>query len=232
MADERNRAAATRLKVWDPWVRLVHWALVVLVPFSWWAAETERFRLHFLSGFTILTLVLFRIAWGLVGSETARFSHFLKGPLAALRHLGHLRDRSAPPEVGHNAAGGWMVLVLLALLLIQATAGLFAYDQVMNRGPLARAVSEEWSDRATSIHLTVFWVILGCVALHILAVLAYRIVAGRNLVRAMVTGRLDVPAAPAPRAPRMGHPALAAVLLAAAAGVVYAIASRAPLPML
>jgi cytochrome b len=220
MADHAQGAAAARLKVWDPWVRLTHWAIVLLLPFSWWTAETSRFDLHFISGFTILALVLFRIVWGFVGSETARFGNFLKGPGAALRHIGHLRDRAAPPEIGHNAAGGWMVLALLLLLLTQATTGLFADDEIFTRGPLARRVDSGWSAFATAIHLRAFWVILGCTVLHVLAVLAYRLLFGRNLVKPMVTGVLEVSPGLGLRAPRMGRNLLALALLAAAAALV------------
>ena len=76
-------------------------------------------ELHFLSGYSIIALLLFRVAWGFVGSETARFSHFLKSPLAALRHLARLHRREPDTEIGHNAAGGWMVLVMLVLLAVQ-----------------------------------------------------------------------------------------------------------------
>ncbi|HEV7264559.1 MAG TPA: cytochrome b/b6 domain-containing protein [Falsiroseomonas sp.] len=230
MTDGERGAPIERLAVWDPWVRLVHWALVVLLPFSWWAAENGLFRLHFLSGYTILTLVVFRIAWGFVGSETARFGSFLRGPAAALRHFAHLRDRAAPPEVGHNAAGGWVVILLLALLLAQTTSGLFADDLIFNRGPLARAVNEGWSSLASSVHLTVFWAIVGGAALHILAVIAYRVLFGRNLVRAMITGRLAVRATPRMRPPRMAGKLRGLVLLALSAALVFVIASRAPLP--
>lgn len=214
------------LKVWDPWVRLTHWGVAVLLPLSWWSAETGRYDLHFLSGYAILALVLFRLAWGIAGSETARFARFVKGPAAALRHLAHLRRPDVPPDVGHNAAGGWMVVALLALLLVQAASGLFADDLILNRGPLARRVEEAWSSLATSIHLRVFWVILGCAVLHVLAVLAYRLLAGRNLVRAMLTGRMRV--APGTPAPRQGSHGLAVALLGGAAAFVWWISTLRP----
>jgi len=216
---------ASGVKVWDPWVRLTHWAIALLVPFSWWTAETSRFDLHFRSGYGILALVLFRILWGFVGSDTARFTRFVRGPVEAFRHLGHLIRRNAPVEPGHNAAGAIMVLVLLGLLLIQATAGLFADDAIMTRGPLARRVGDAWSDFATRLHLRVFWVIVACVALHILAVLAYRVLLGRNLVKPMLTGRMEAPGAVPPR---MGSNALAAVLLAACFGLVWWLSTLQP----
>lgn len=226
MAALKQGAAAGKLRVWDPWVRLTHWAIVLLLPFSWLTAEAGRFDLHVLSGYAILALVLFRLAWGIVGSETARFAQFVKGPVAVWRHLGHLRHRQVPTEVGHNAAGGWAVLLLLGLLFVQAATGLFADDQVMTRGPLARRVDEAWSDLATSIHLRVFWVIVAAAVVHVLAVLAYRLLAGRDLVRPMITGKMPGP--PGARAPRMGGNLRAAALLAAAAALVWWISTLAP----
>ncbi|MGG5812004.1 cytochrome b/b6 domain-containing protein [Falsiroseomonas sp. CW058] len=228
-SDTTHPAPTRRLAVWDPWVRLVHWAIVLLIPFSYWTATTSRFDWHFRSGYAILTLVLFRILWGLVGSDTARFHRFLRSPAEALRHLSHLRRRVAAVEIGHNAAGGWMVLLLLALLLTQAGSGLFADDAIFTRGPLARRVGEYWSDIATRIHLRAFWVIVACAVLHVLAVAAYRVLRGQNLVRPMVTGVLELPAAEAVATPRMGSPVLAGLLLAASAGFVWWISTLAPL---
>lgn len=217
--------ATRRLRVWDPWVRLVHWSIVLLIPFSFWTAETDRWDLHLWAGYTMLTLILFRIAWGLVGSDTARFFNFLKSPIEALRHLGHLRQRPVGVEIGHNAAGGWMVLVLLLLLLTQAGTGLFAnhdpgftYSQ---HGPLSMLVSESDSALATSIHLRVFWVIVAAAVAHILAIIAYRVLRGQNLVGPMVTGDLKVPEVYRGPRPKMGHPVLAILLLAAAATAVW-----------
>jgi cytochrome b len=226
MAVHDAGARTSGLRVWDPWVRLTHWGIALLIPFSWWTAETSRYDLHFLSGYTILALVLFRLAWGIVGSETARFARFVKGPRAAIEHLAHLRRREVPAEIGHNAAGAFMVLALLGLLLVQATAGLFADDLIFTRGPLARRVDEAWSSLATSIHLRVFWVILGCTVLHVLAVAAYRVVGRRNLVKPMLTGRMRAP--PGTPAPRMGSNLLALTLLAISAGFVWWISTLKP----
>lgn len=236
MADGTSTArpvASRRLAVWDIWVRLVHWMIVLLLPCSWWTAENDRWDWHFWSGYTLLTLLVFRIGWGLVGSDTARFARFLKSPIEGFRHLAAFRHgragralesrRSAAAEIGHNAAGGWMVLVLLGLLLAQASSGLFADDLILTRGPLARWAGEAVSDTATTIHLRVFWVIVGATVLHIVAILAYRLLRGQNLVRPMITGVLRLPVTYNGPRPRMGHPLLAAALLAAAAGVVYGI---------
>jgi cytochrome b len=222
----QSSGGPVRLRVWDPWVRLTHWGVALLIPVSWWTAETSRYDLHFLSGYAILALVLFRLAWGIVGSDTARFARFVKGPGAVISHLSHLRHREVPAEVGHNAAGAVMVVVLLGLLLAQAGSGLFADDLIFTRGPLARRVEEAWSSLATSIHLRVFWVILGCAVLHVLAVVAYRVWARRNLVQPMLTGAMQAP--PGTPAPRMGSNLLALALLAASAGFVWWISTLKP----
>ena len=210
-----------QVKVWDGWVRLVHWAIVLLLALSLWSIETGRMRLHYLSGYGVLTLVLFRIAWGFLGSDTARFARFLRSPIEALRHLAHFRRPEPDHEVGHNAAGGWMVLVLLSLLLAQPVTGLFADSGYGDYGPLAKSVASETSDWLTGLHHRNFKLILLAAGLHILAVVAYRLVRRHDLVRPMLTGRKALPAGLP--APRLGSPLLAAALLSAAALVVFGV---------
>lgn len=205
--------------VWDGWVRLVHWAIVVLLVVSYITARLHMMDWHMRSGYAVLTLVTFRLAWGLVGSDTARFARFLRWPLEGLRHLRDFPRREPDVEAGHNAAGGWMVLGLLGLLTAQAGSGLFTYDQIFTYGPLAREVSTELRDRLSSFHIWNFNLILGAVALHVVAVVLYRVVKGHRLVAAMVSGRKLLPAEVP--APRVGNPALAAGLLAASAGLVF-----------
>jgi cytochrome b len=217
--------ATTTIKVWDPWIRLVHWSIVLLMAVSYWSIETERMAIHTWSGYAVLTLVLFRIGWGLVGSETARFSRFLRSPSLALEHLRHFPRREPDLEIGHNAAGGWMVVGLLALLLIQPLTGLFANEEpgtsYSAHGPLAASVSDALSGALTELHEVVFNLILLFAGLHILAVFAYLLVKRQNLVRPMLTGVKQLPAGM--RAPRLGNPLLAATLLGAAALAVYGI---------
>lgn len=215
--------AQQRVVVWDGWVRLVHWAIVALLAASFATARLHWMDWHFRAGYAALTLILFRILWGFVGSDTARFARFLRSPLAAWRHLRDFPRRAPDTEVGHNAAGGWMVLVLLGLLLAQAVSGLFTYDAIFTYGPLARQVSEGWRDRLSSFHVANFNWILAAVALHVLAVVLYRAVKGHRLVAAMVTGRKALPEGTP--APRLGRPLLALALLGASAGVVAFIAS-------
>jgi cytochrome b len=176
------------------------------------------------SGYALLTLVSFRILWGVVGSEPARFLTFLRSPFAALAHLAKARREEGPDrELSHNPAGAWMVVILIALLLTQAVTGLFAYDQIFTYGPLARQVSEETRDLATSIHIRVINVIFAVIVLHILAIIWYRLFKGHDLVQAMMIGTKPMPEGTLE--PRMAPPLLGLVLFAACAGVVLYIRS-------
>jgi cytochrome b len=223
----RNRDSGLKLplRVWDAPTRLFHWAIVLLIATSYVTVHKGWMKLHMLSGYTILTLVLFRVIWGFVGSETSRFSRFLHSPLAALRQLAQFRDRSPDTEVGHNAAGGWMVLVILAVLGMQLASGLSVTDEDDNiMGPLAKFVGPTWSGRLTSFHMLNFNILLGLIVLHVLAVTAYAMVKRHDLVRPMITGKKRLPAAT--RAPRMTSPLLALVILAVMGVCVWLLATR------
>lgn len=227
MADKNDR----RIRVWDLPVRLFHWTLVVLLAVSYFTARAggEWMKFHFWSGYAIFALVLFRIAWGFVGSTTARFTDFIKGPSAAIVHLKDLLGRGRPREAGHNPVGGLMVVALLLAVLLQVVAGLFAADTDMGtvNGPLALIVADKWVERATAFHK--FWinVLLWMVALHVLAAIVYLVWKKQNLIGAMVTGRkpLDHVVEPGKAAPKLvfAPGRLAVSLLFAAAAIVYFI---------
>ncbi|WP_137124872.1 cytochrome b/b6 domain-containing protein [Roseomonas sp. HF4] len=213
------------VKVWDGWVRLFHWGAAGCVLVSFLSAKSGAWNLHYMSGYTLLTLVAFRIAWGLVGSRNARFATFLRGPGTAVRQIMKFRRVEPDTETTHNAAGAWMVVLLLGLLLAQATSGLFANHDVgftySQHGPLANAVSEATSERMTTLHVTLIDWLLIAVLVHVLAVVSYRLVKGQDLVVPMVTGTKALPASVA-QAPRHAPALLGVVLLAAAvAGVWY-----------
>jgi cytochrome b len=148
--------AEKKVRVWDLPVRLFHWTLVILLATSYFSGRAggDWMKLHFWSGYAILTLLLFRIAWGFVGSTTARFSHFVKGPVAWFVYLRDLATGRRTYDVGHNPVGGIMVLALIFAVLAQAVAGLFAADTDLGTvsGPLANAIPDKWVDRLTSFH--------------------------------------------------------------------------------
>ncbi len=206
------------IRVWDVPIRLFHWAIVILLGTSWLTESRGWMELHFLSGYTILALLLFRLAWGFAGSDTARFSRFLKSPLTALRHLSRLHRREPDTEIGHNAAGGWMVLVMLAMLAVQVSTGLCANDDGDTEGPLFSYVGKDWSDWLSHIHAVNFSLIKIAVVLHVLAILIYATVKRHDLVRPMITGRKHLPSGMA--APALASPMRALVFLVIAGGVV------------
>ena len=207
------------IRVWDAPTRLFHWAIVVLLGVSWLTETRGWMELHFLSGYSIIALLLFRLGWGFIGSETARFSFFLKSPLAALRHLAHLHRPEPDTQIGHNAAGGWMVLLMLALLAVQVATGLFANDDGDTEGPLIHYVSKDQSDWLSHIHAIDFTLIQIAVCLHVAAIVGYAALKRHDLVRPMLTGRKQLPDGVAP--PAIAHPARAMVLFAIAAGAVW-----------
>lgn len=209
------------MRVWDAPTRLFHWAIVVLIAVSYVSVRNSWMQIHFLSGYTVLALLLFRVAWGFVGSETSRFRQFLRSPVAGLQHLATFGKREPDTEIGHNAAGGWMVLLMLGVLAAHVAAGLFSNDDIDAQGPLAGWVSKSTSDYLTSWHHFSFKVLLSLVALHILAVLAYAAVKRHDLVRPMITGKKRLPGNL--RQPRFASPFLALAILAASAGLVWAL---------
>lgn len=176
-------------RIWDPFVRLFHWTLVLLLAFSWWSGEQHDMENHRLSGYAILALLVFRIGWGLVGPRTARFTGFLRGPGAVTAYARTLGSRTRHHTDGHNPLGGWSVVAMLAVLLAMVIAGLFAVDvDGLESGPLADYISFDQGRTAAQAHELIFNVILGLVALHVLAVAFYLLWKRHNLARAMVTG--------------------------------------------
>ncbi len=210
------------MRVWDAPTRLFHWAVVALIVFSYISAQLEWSQLHFLSGYTMLTLLLFRLVWGVVGSETSRFRNFLRSPVAGLRHLAQFAGPRAPDtEIGHNAAGGWMVLFLLAVLLFQVGTGLFAGYDKGPLGQLGHHLSIAGGIWSASAHRLSFWVIAGLSALHVVVIGAYAVIKRHNLVGPMITGKKRLPATM--RQPRFASPWLAGAILCGSAAVVWGL---------
>jgi cytochrome b len=217
-------AAPDLVRVWDAPVRVFHWSIVALVVLSWVSAENGYLKLHLWSGLSLLTLLLFRIAWGFVGSTTARFSDFVHRPGQALAYLRSMRRGERQVHAGHNPAGGWMVMALLAVLLLQAGTGLFANDGVHFNGPLAARISSELSDRLSSLHGMIFNVILLLAWMHVVAALFYRYVRGEDLVAAMISGKKPRDETPADADLKFVHRRWALLWLALAATLVWWIA--------
>ena len=186
----------SRIRVWDLPVRLFHWALVILIATSYFSGRAggDWMKLHFWSGYAILTLLLFRIVWGFVGSTTARFSNFVKGPSAAFRHIAELAGADRPREAGHNPLGGAMVVVLIFAVLAQVLAGLFAADTDMGtvNGPLADLIADKWVDKLTAFHKSWVNALLILIGLHVLAAILYLVWKRQNLIGAMIHGHKPI----------------------------------------
>jgi cytochrome b len=210
--------------VWDLPTRLFHWTLVVLVGLSWWSAENDQQDLHLYLGYGVLSLLLFRIGWGVAGSSTARFSSFVRGPRAVVRYV---RDRFHWPLAGHAPLGALSVLALLAMLFVIVGTGLFAADEDgLFSGPLAYLVSVGVSDTLTELHEELFDVLLVLIGLHVAAILLYRLALGRNLLGPMITGKAEL--APGVEPMRPGKWWVALICLVAAIAITRWIIGGAP----
>jgi cytochrome b len=183
------------VRVWDLPVRLFHWLLVLLVVISFTTGKLGGNWLswHFKSGYCILALVLFRVAWGLFGSQTARLSDFIHGPMRVVEYASSLMRGASMFHTGHNPMGGLMVVLMLALLLVQATTGLFVDDDAGTTGPLSGKVSGAVVSLFTTVHRININILLVCVALHVCAALFYLLVRKDNLIKPMFTGTKMVP---------------------------------------
>ena len=178
--------AGEKVRIWDLPVRLFHWAIVLLIPALWATHRFENMDLHILLGEIMLGLVLWRLLWGVLGSSTARFAGFVRGPGSVIRYL----TGKGRPAFGHNPLGGWSVVTMLLVLVTQIGLGLFAIDEdALYEGPLSHLVSYDTARVLAQRHETVFWVLVALIAVHVLAVLYYLVVKRDNLVTPMVTGR-------------------------------------------
>lgn len=207
-----------RIRVWDLPTRVFHWALALNVVASVGCAKAGWMEWHMRLGYVALTLLLFRLLWGLVGGRWSRFGAMLFTPAAIWRHL---RGRGDPGHgVGHSPVGVLSVAAMLAVLIAQAATGLVADDEILTQGPLVALVSGATSLAATAWHKQWGqWLIYALVALHLLAIALYHW-RGRPLARAMVNGDKCLPPGTPASTDDGGRRALALVVLALAAGLV------------
>lgn len=216
-------AGERTVRVWDFPTRLFHWLTVALVAGAYFTQRFNWIGLHVRLGEALLALVLFRLLWGCFGSETARFRSFVASPASAFRHLRHVLRREPDTQVGHNAAGGWMVLLLLALLLVETLTGIYVYNEVADEGPLSAIVPASVANAISWLHAFGWDLLFAAVVLHVCAIAIYAVAKGHNLTGPMLTGRKRLPASmrPPSRAPLW----LATLLLVCAAIVVALLAA-------
>lgn len=200
------------VRVWDFPTRLFHWALALLFCVQWWSGKAEKIEIHIATGLGLIGLLLFRLIWGFVGGSTARFVGFVRGPGSVLAYL---RGRGGP-VIGHNPLGGWSVLAMLVLLLVQAGLGLFASDEdAVDAGPLSDWVSFDSAQRLLENHETLFNILLALIGLHVATVIYY-LLRGDNLIAPMLSGRRVHPEGVQPLRPAPAWRFAVAVLIAAA----------------
>lgn len=180
-----------KVRVWDLPIRFFHWLLLLLIVA---AIITEKIGgnvivWHFRCGYAALTLILFRILWGLVGGKYARFSSLIHHPSTIIAYAKGLRSDLREKYLGHNPLGGLSALALLAAVLMQAVSGLFANDDIANEGPFSTLVGKALSDKITWFHTEVsIDVVYFLIGLHIAAIAYYYFVKKENLVTPMITG--------------------------------------------
>ncbi len=168
MSDTPN-ASPRLIKVWDPGVRIFHWILVIAIALSFLSSEEEGAfsAWHIPIGWVAALLIAFRLVWGFVGGEHARFINFVR-PFRIIQHVRHLLSGKVAPTMGHNPLGAVAVLALLGLTAATVVTGVSGGEDA---------------------HEAIAYALLGLVGVHIAAVLLMSLLARENLILAMVTGR-------------------------------------------
>ena len=165
------------VRVWDPFVRLFHWSLAALFVLAY-ATGDEIERVHIAAGYTIAALLVLRIAWGFVGPSHARFSNFVKSPFAVASYLRDVALLRAPRHLGHNPAGGIMIVALILMLGATCATGIMMTSDAFWGAKWVEEVHEALANTT-----------LALVGFHVLGVLAASFQHRENLVKAMITGR-------------------------------------------
>ena len=203
------------IRVWDPLVRIFHWSLVLAFTVCYLSGEEES-DLHIYAGYAVLGLISFRLIWGFIGTPYARFKDFVYSPQTIISYLKDLTAGKAKHYLGHNPAGGAMIIALLLGLSVATYSGLKVYAIEEGAGPLAQQTiemniikpayaddddheyAEEHEKEGAENGDEDFWeeihevssnFVLFLVILHIAGVLVSSKLHQENLVRAMITGK-------------------------------------------
>jgi len=173
---------AEKVKVWDPLVRVFHWGLVLSFAVAWLSSDHGR-TLHQWAGYAAGSLIAMRIVWGLLGTRYARFAQFVRNPVAALGYLGDVAAGRERRYIGHNPAGGLMIVALIVAMAALATTGWMMTT--------TQFWGYEWVEDA---HELLAELMLWLVGLHLAGVALASLRHRENLVVAMLTGRKRAPA--------------------------------------
>ncbi len=178
---------APHVYVWDPFVRIFHWTLVVGFTVAY-LTEDDLLTVHVWAGYVVGALILARVIWGFAGSTHARFSDFVYSPGTTLRYVRDLMLFRAERHLGHSPGGGYMVILLLLFIAATVITGLVVYGGDQQAGPLAGMFTEETGEAMEEVHELLANISLALVIAHIAAVALASFAHRENLVRAMVTG--------------------------------------------
>ena len=184
------------VRVWDLPTRVFHALLIVSMAGLILTGEVGGAALqwHFYFGYSVLSLVLFRVLWGFVGGHWSRFASFVPSPASLKAYVRGLLSGHHSPSVGHNPMGALSVLAMLALLLIQVFTGFISDDEIASSGPWTPLVSGDWIELATEYHGDVGKVLLILlVVLHVASILFYKRVKQEDLVTPMIRGDKTLP---------------------------------------
>lgn len=205
--------------VWDLPTRIFHWSMVLLVAINLFVISPKgglHTKIHFVAGYAIAGLLVFRLAWGFIGSRRSRFADFVH-PWPKLRaYLARLSRFDPPHSVGHNPVGGWMILGLLAFLLSMTLTGVLAANR-RSAGPLAHWMGADGARLMGELHSLLSSILIALIVAHIAGVLVEWLLSGENLIRAMLNGRKRLPEVEAASEPAPAPIWRAAVLLVVAA---------------
>ena len=207
--------------VWDLPTRLFHWSFVVSIVGAFLTGREGNLFWHEIFGLAALGLFVFRIIWGFVGHESARFKTFIVGPKKIWFYLTGLTRRRNQPTPGHNPLGALSVLALLGLMGTLGVTGLWTGDDILYEGPLT-FLAPDWAGFAGRWHVLLQELILPLVGLHLAALAAHRVFLKERLVQRMITGGSDE-AAPEPTRTRAGL-----ILLVACVGAAMSLAALSP----
>jgi cytochrome b len=184
---DRNNVPPAPIYVWDPFVRLFHWTLVVAFTVAY-LTEDDLLSVHVWAGYLVSGLIVARVIWGFVGPAHARFSDFVYAPAATLGYVRDLVLFRAQRHLGHSPGGGAMVILLLIFLTATVVTGLVVYGGDQQAGPLAGMFSKDTGEAVEEVHEVLANITLALVIAHVAAVVFASFAHRENLVRSMVTG--------------------------------------------
>ena len=218
---EMNYQKKKLIKIWDSPTRIFHCLLICLFGFLWFSGKTGNYlELHMKAGMMVLSLIVFRLLWGFVGSSSSRFSAFFS-PGGTVKHALELFKRKPEYHASHNPLGGLMVIIFFVFFALQTAAGLFSSDLILIEGPLFNLVDEETSQELTDYHYLGFNILLFLVALHLVAILFYHFFKRTKLIKPMITGKTEWPKDKAKPVISFKSPLFALVLFVISVAIVF-----------